>query len=114
MSLIDYYKKPVVWKSAEVASLNTTTTVWTPTSGKRAVLSHAVISVYGPNTTTAAIYFGADSQSVAPTRAALVSLGATATVPLEFPGLDNGLADQPVRAVTTAAPISITLYGFEL
>ena len=114
MSLLAYYKVPTVWKSGEVASINTTTTIWTPATGKRAVLANAAISVYGPNSTTAAIYFGADSQSYTPVRVALVTLSASASVALEFPGLDNGILDQPVRVVTTAAPVSVTLYGFEL
>ena len=114
MSLIEYYKSPVVWKSAEVATVGTTTTVWTPTSGTRVVLDSAIISVYGPNTTTVSLIFGADSLAVVPNRIAVINLSASASVNLKFPGVTNGIIDQVVRVTTAAAPVSVNLYGFEI
>lgn len=114
MSLKEYYKKPVTWKSAEVAALNTTTTIWSPTSGTRVVLDKAIVSSYGASTSTVALYFGADSLANAPTRITLFNLNTTTCVMLDLGGIENGRQDEVVRAITAATPISVTLIGYEI
>lgn len=109
-----FFNQPIVVATANVASLLTTTTIHSPASGKRFILTDAILATFGANTTTAEIVFGADSQSLAPKRVAIVSLSTTSCIHLQFPGIDNGITGQPVRVVTAAAPVAVTLCGFEL
>lgn len=108
------FNQPIIVATGNVTGYLTTTTIHTPTTGKRFILTNAILACFGANTTTAEIVFGADSQSVAPKRVAIVSLGTTSVVQLNFPGIDNGIANQPVRVVTGGGAVAVTLSGFEL
>ena len=108
------FNQTIIVGTGNVISTLTTTTIVTPTSGKRFILTDAILASFGANTTTAEIVYGADSLAVVPKRVAIVSLGTTSVVHLQFPGIDNGIANQPVRVVTGAGAVAVTLCGFEL
>ena len=114
MSLREFYHKPVVWASAEVGSVATTTTIHTPSTGKRFILDSLTVANIGAASTTVYVYYGVDSTAVKPTRVVGLNLAQTASINLQFPGLDNELAGQPIRVNSLLSPVTVSVYGFEL
>ena len=109
-----FFNQPIIVATGNVIAALTTATIHTPVAGKRFVLTDAILACFGANTTTVEIVFGLDSQSVVPKRVAIASLSTPSVVHLQFPGIDNNRADQPVRVVTGAGAVAVTLCGFEL
>lgn len=113
-----------IWKSANYTTTQTGTAMWTPTAGKKVVITSLEISSYGTTAARVIVWFGAggDTTYTAGTDQ-LVWAGSFAPSANNRPGMISNYfvpkyavtADHVLR-ITTDAGISldITIYGYEI
>lgn len=114
MSLINHYRQPVVRRYNETTAAGTTVTIWTPASGRRAILEGLDISNIGNTTTTLVVYFGQDGVLRGPTRVATYSLTTTTSIYPRFAGLEATANVNLVATMGAGSLVGITAYGFEV
>lgn len=103
-----------IWKSVDFTGAATTTTIWTPTTSTRIVLTGLDISCGGVATSTIMVFFGKGTGSWAPQRVFMGAIGTTSVLSLRYNGLESKY-DIILSAVSSgASAFTVNAQGFEL
>lgn len=113
-----------IWKSGNYTTTQTGTAIWTPTSGKKVVITNIVLGAYGTTAARVILWFGASGDttysagtdqlvaavSFAPSSTSKPGLVLCPPVPIV-----GATADYILRITTDAGvSIDVTVYGYEI
>lgn len=113
-----------IWKSANYTTQQTGASMWTPSSGKRIVITYLSVSSYATTAARVIIWFGASADTTysagtdqlvfAGSFAPSANSKPGAIIQLPF-GINAVTADHQLRITTDAAiSLDLTIYGYEI